>query len=173
MALADLRDPRLGARGTLMLAFALGATALIPLALVNTLAGALVSTVLFGVALSGMILMGDVILGDVIDEDELHTGERREGLYYGMSGFITTLSAALTAQAFGAVTRASGYDPTLTTQPDAVAGGFRFFMTVPPIVGALIAVALLARYPLHGDRLNAVRTALSRKRLEQAAAGGG
>ncbi|WP_230295875.1 MFS transporter [Deinococcus sp. 6GRE01] len=165
--------PRLGARGTLMLAFALGAAALIPLALVNTLAGALVSTVLFGLALSGMILMGDVILGDVIDEDELRTGERREGLYYGMSGFITTLSAALTAQAFGAVTRASGYDPTLTTQPDAVAGGFRFFMTGPPIAGALLAVALLALYPLHGERLNAVRAALSRKRLEQAAAGRG
>ena len=85
---------------------------------------AAITTVLFGAALAGLILMGDVILADVIDDDELRSGQRREGMYYGMAGFITTLSSALTSQTFGAVTRASGYDPTLTVQPDAVADGF-------------------------------------------------
>ncbi|MHA0042919.1 MFS transporter [Deinococcus sp. PEB2-63] len=156
--------PRLGPRGTLMLAFGLTAVSLIPLALVNSLVGAAITTVLFGAALAGLILMGDVILADVIDDDELRSGQRREGMYYGMAGFITTLSTALTSQTFGAVTRASGYDPKLTVQPDAVADGFRFFMTFPPITGALLALAILSVYPLHGARLTAMRDALARKR---------
>ena len=147
-----------------MLAFGLTAVSLIPLALVNSLVGAAITTVLFGAALAGLILMGDVILADVIDDDELRSGQRREGMYYGMAGFITTLSTALTSQVFGAVTRASGYDPTLTVQPGAVADGFRFFMTVPPITGALLALAILSVYPLHGARLTAMRDALARKR---------
>ncbi|WP_369409382.1 MFS transporter [Deinococcus arboris] len=158
--------PRLGPRGTLMLAFGLSAVSLLPLALVQTVAGALVSTILFGAALAGMILMGDVILADVIDEDELRSGQRREGMYFGMSGFVTTLSGALTSQVFGAVTRASGYDPRLAAQPEGVADGFRFFMTVPPIAGALLAVLILAFYPLHGQRLRAVRQALADKRAQ-------
>ncbi|NTY00516.1 MFS transporter [Deinococcus sp. JMULE3] len=160
--------PRLGPRGTLMLAFGLTAVSLIPLALVNSLAGAAVTTVLFGAALAGLILMGDVVMADVIDDDELRSGQRRAGMYFGMAGFITTLSSALTAQTFGAVTRASGYDPKLSVQPDTVAEGFRFFMTVPPITGALLALAILSFYPLHGARLNAVRDALARKRAVSA-----
>ncbi|WP_221089298.1 MFS transporter [Deinococcus aquaedulcis] len=159
-----LLAPRLGPRGTLMLAFGLSAAALLPLALVQTVPGALAATILFGAALAGMILMGDVIMADVIDEDELRSGQRREGMYFGMSGFITTLSGALTSQVFGAVTRASGYDPKLPVQPDGVAEGFRFFMTVPPIAGALLAVGVLLFYPLHGRRLEAMRAALAQKR---------
>ncbi|UBV42148.1 MFS transporter [Deinococcus taeanensis] len=163
--------PRLGPRGTLMLAFALSAASLLPLALVQSVPGAVATTVLFGVALAGLILMGDVIMADVIDEDELRSGQRREGMYFGMAGFITTLSSALTSLVFGAVTRASGYDPTLAAQPEAVAAGFRFFMTVPPICGALLALGILAFYPLHGERLRAVREALAHVRARADEAG--
>lgn len=155
---------RFGARTTLMLAYALTALSVVPLAFVRDVPGALATTVGFGVALAGLILMGDVIMGDVIDEDEVITGQRREGMYYGMSGFLTTLSAAITALVFGLVTARSGYDPALSVQPDGVAGGFRLFMTVPAIVGALLALAALAFYPLHGERLAAVRRTLAQRR---------
>ena len=154
---------RYGTRTTLLLAFALCGLAVLPLLVIQTFAAALATTVLFGVGLAGLILMGDVILADVIDEDELRTGERREGSYYGLAGLITTLSSAIVAAVFGWVAHRYGYDPKLAAQPESVAQGFRFFMTVPPLIGSALAFVLLLFYPLHGSKLREVREALMRQ----------
>ncbi|ULH17174.1 MFS transporter (plasmid) [Deinococcus sp. KNUC1210] len=155
---------RFDARTTLMLAFGLTALAVVPLHFVSSLPAVIATTMLIGVGLAGMILMGDVILSDVIDEDELNTGQRREGMYFGMSGLITTLGSALIALCFGWVSRTYGYDPKLSVQPASVGEGFRVFMTAPPIIGAGLALVLLAFYPLHGARLREVRLAAAQKR---------
>ena len=151
---------RLGARGTLLLAFAICGLAVLPLFVVHSFAGALATTVLFGIGLAGLILMGDVIMGDVIDEDELRTGRRREGSYYGLAGLITTLSGAIVSAVFGWVAHRYGYDPKLEVQSATVADGFRFFMTVPPLVASALAFVVMLAYPLHGERLARVRAGL-------------
>ncbi|MDV6374980.1 MFS transporter [Deinococcus arenicola] len=153
-----------GARTTLLLAFTVSGLAVLPLAFIASIPAAFVTTALFGVGLAGMILMGDVVLADVIDEDELHTGQRREGSYYGLSGLITTLSTGIVAAIFGWVALRYGYDPKLDVQPDTVAQGFRLFMTVPPLIGSAMAVVFLWFYPLHGARLQEVRQQLAAQR---------
>ena len=153
-----------GARTTLLAAFAVSGLAVLPLLWVNSVAGAVLTIVLFGAGLSGMILMGDVIMADVIDEAELRTGQRQEGAYYGLSGLIITLSGGVTAALFGWVSHRYGYDPSLGTQPATVAQGFRLFMGVPPLVGAALAFALLWFYPLHGERLRVMRERLAERR---------
>ncbi|WP_425144966.1 MFS transporter [Deinococcus sp.] len=155
---------RFDARTTLMLAFGLLALAIMPLRFVQTLPAVIATTVLIGLALAGTILMGDVILSEVIDEDELKTGQRREGMYFGMSGLITNLGAALTSLMFGWVSRSYGYDPRLSVQPQSVAEGFRVFMTAAPVLGAALAALLLAFYPLHGSRLRDLRAQIAAKR---------
>ncbi len=159
---------RLPARTTLMLAYALLGLAVIPLALVQNLTGALLTSVLLGVALAGLILMGDVVLSDVIDEDEMQTGQRREGMYFGMSGLIIQVAYALSAIVFGWFSNGYGYDPLLTVQPETVNAGFRLFMSLPPAIGAGLAVLALAFYPLHGARLQAVKIALAQRKDDPA-----
>jgi glycoside/pentoside/hexuronide:cation symporter, GPH family len=156
---------RYGARTTLLLAFTVSGLAVLPLAVLQSVPAAFLTTALFGVGLAGMILMGDVVLADVIDEDELRTGQRREGAYYGLSGLITTLSTGITAAVFGWVALHYGYDPKLSVQPDTAAQGFRVFMTVPPLIGSALAVVFLWFYPLHGARLRQVRLELAARRL--------
>ncbi len=153
---------RFEARTTLMIANGVMALAVIPLALAQTTVGVVVGSFLIGVGLAGLILMGDVIVADVIDEDEVRTGQRREGMYFGMSKFIITLSGSLVAMVFGWVSAAYGYDSTLAVQPETVATGFRVFMSVPVVVGSLLAILTLFFYPLHGERLRAVKEKLGR-----------
>lgn len=155
---------RLEARTTLMIAYAVLGVSVLPLMFVQTILAAVLTSALVGVGLAGLLLMGDVILSDVIDEDEIKTGQRREGMYFGMGGFIVTLSYALSAQVFSWVSQRFGYNPLLAVQPDSVAEGFRFFMSVPPAIGAFLAVVVLYFYPLHGERLKAVKSALARIR---------
>lgn len=157
---------RVGARTTLMLAYGAFGVGALPLAIVTSLASAIATAALIGVGLAGMLLMGDVILCDVIDEDELRTGRRREGMYFGLSGMIIFLSQALAAVVFGWVTSAYGYNSALAVQPDSVAAGFRVYMTVPTFVGAALAIVALAFYPLHGARLAQVKAELAARQSE-------
>lgn len=152
---------RFEARTTLMLAYFLTGVSVLPLAFVRSLPGAIFGAVLVGIALAGLILMGDVILADVVDEDQVKTGRMRAGMYFGMSGLITTLSSALVSVVFGLLLPAYGYDTSLAVQPASVDTGFRIFMTVPPLIGSLLAVVALLFYPLHGARLKAVKAALA------------
>lgn len=151
------------ARTTLMIAYVVMAFAVIPFIFVQTLPGLIVSTIFVGIGLAGLIFMGDVILSEVIDEDEVKTGKRRAGMYFGMNSLITTLSSALVALVFGILLPAYGYDTALDIQPETVATGFRIFMTVPSVIGSVLAVVALWFYPLHGERLAQLKEALKNK----------
>ncbi|NTV35806.1 MAG: MFS transporter, partial [Anaerolineaceae bacterium] len=91
-------------------------------------------------------------------------GQRREGMYFGMSGLIITLAYALSAVVFGLISKAYGYDPLLSVQPESVALGFRIFMSIPPAIGSFFAVFVLLFYPLHGKRLQAVKAELKSRK---------
>ncbi|MGD9316053.1 MAG: MFS transporter, partial [Anaerolineae bacterium] len=153
-------------RTTLMLAYALMGLAVIPLGFVTSVVGAVLCAILIGIALAGLILMGDVIVADVVDEDEMKTGQHRAGMYFGMSSLIITLSGALVSVVFGLLMPAYGYDSSLATQPASVGTGFRIFMTVPSVIGSVLAVVALVFYPLHGARLREVKAFLRTKRGE-------
>jgi len=151
---------RLEARTTLLIAYVLMGLSTIPLFLVQSLLAAMLTAAFMGIALAGLLLMGDVTLSDVIDEDETKTGQRREGMYFGMSGFIITFAYALSSLVFGWISTTYGYNPQAATQPESVALGFRVFMSIPPAIGSLLAVVALVFYPLHGQRLKQVKAQL-------------
>jgi GPH family glycoside/pentoside/hexuronide:cation symporter len=104
-----------------------------------------------------MIMLGDVIMSDVIDEDEMRNGTRREGMFFAVNGAAVALSSTIAATGFGIISTVYGFNPVLETQPDTVDAGFRVFMIVLPIIGAISAVIALLFYPLHGERLRTIR----------------
>jgi GPH family glycoside/pentoside/hexuronide:cation symporter len=105
--------------------------------------------------------MDNVLISDVIDEDEVKTGQRREGMYFGLNGLVVTLSAAIVSVVFGIIAPAYGYDTRLEVQPDTVATGFRVFMTGLPFAGCALAFLALLTYPLHGKQLADVKAQLA------------
>lgn len=152
---------RFEGRTTLMIANAVMAVSVIPLGIAPNTTTAAIASAGLGLGLAGLILMGDVIVADVIDEDEVKTGQRREGMYFGMSKFIMKLSGSIVALWFGWIAPAYGYDTSLGIQPETVAAGFRVFMTVPVIVSSILAIIALFFYPLYGERLQAVKDTLA------------
>ena len=85
-------------------------------------------------------------------------------MYFGMSGFLITLSGLLVSSVFGLVMPAFGYDTLLDVQPASVDLGFRIFLTVPTSIGFLLAIFLLWLYPLHGKYLADIKETLKQKR---------
>lgn len=155
---------KLDSRRTLMLANAVMILGLIPLGFAPSITLAYFAAVIIGIGLGGLVLIGDVIMTEVVDEDEVKTGHQRAGMYFGMSGFIITLSGLLVASSFGIMMPAFGYDTLLDVQPASVDLGFRLFLTIPTTIGFLLAILLLWLYPLHGKRLQEVQASVAVKR---------
>jgi glycoside/pentoside/hexuronide:cation symporter, GPH family len=144
-------------RTTALLGYGATALAAIPLWFVTSIEGAIAAAILIGLAFAGIFLMDNILIADVIDEDEIKTGQRREGMYFGLNGLVVTLSAAIVSVVFGIIAPAYGYDTRLEVQPASVATGFRVFMTGLPFAGCALAFLALLTYPLHGKRLAEVK----------------
>lgn len=155
---------RLDSRRTLMLANAVMILGIVPMGFAPNIIFTYITAVIVGIGLGGLVLIGDVIITEVIDEDEVKTGHQRAGMYFGMSGFLITLSGLLVSSAFGLLMPAFGYDTLLDVQPASVEMGFRIFLTAPTSVGFLLAILLLWLYPLHGSTLKQIKATLVEKR---------
>ncbi|MEW5941418.1 MAG: MFS transporter [Chloroflexota bacterium] len=155
---------KLDSRRTLMIANAVMILGIVPMGFSPNIYFTYAAAVVLGIGLGGLVLIGDVIMTEVVDEDEVKTGHQRAGMYFGMSGFLITLSGLLVSSVFGLVMPAFGYDTLLDVQPASVDLGFRIFLTVPTSIGFLLAIFLLWLYPLHGEYLKQIKETITKKR---------
>lgn len=145
-------------------AIAFFAIALIPFGLARDFRTGIIGGALVGAGLAGILLLFDTLLiADVIDEDQLRTGRRREGMYFGANALFIRLAISVQALVMSQVLKASGYDPNLPVQPASIVAGIRSLMTVVPIIGLIAAFLVFRMYPLDGNRLAEIR-----KKIESA-----
>ncbi len=120
-----------------------------------------------GVGLSSAMFFVDVIMGNIIDEDEVRTGVRREGAYYGINALINRYSTILSIGAIALVFAGQGWD-TYILNPSAIQGvalqqGIRWLMVGFTIGGIAIVILFLLLFPLHGDTLKKVKEEIQLK----------
>lgn len=150
---------RWGPRRTIMTAATIYALALIPFLFIKSYLGGLITAALVGVGVAGPMLLLDVLLSDVIDEDELRTGVRREGMYFGMNALVVRLGISVQAIISAMVLQMTGYDATLPieAQPASAIWGMRLLLAAVPMVIVLLALVVWRLYPLHGGYLESIK----------------
>ena len=119
--------------------------------------------IILGIGLAGLILLFDVLLADVIDEDQVRTGRRREGMYFGANALFIRLGVSAQALVMSQVLKASGYDPHLPVQPPSVEIGIRFLMAGVPVIALVLAYLVLRMYPLYGETLAEIKRKLAER----------
>jgi GPH family glycoside/pentoside/hexuronide:cation symporter len=159
---------RLGSKRTLALSVTLFVTFMLLVLVVGNLGQAFIMMLLVGAANSGITLVRDIVLSDVIDEDELRTGRRREGSYFGVNAFIERLVMVLIGGSSSLVLGLSGYNAELTVQPPSVAWGVRLGMGLLPVGALAVFLAALRFYPLGKERVVALREKLEVLHCEKA-----
>lgn len=132
---------------------------LLPFLFINNYIHGIVTVAILAVGLAGAMILFDVLLADVIDEDELKTGVRREGMYFGSNALVIRLGITLNSVVMGIVFKLGGYDANLPVdaQPARAILGFRILCSIVPIVATLIGLWALSYYPLDGERLKDVK----------------
>ena len=109
-------------------------------------------------------LMGSMV-ADVCDQDELDTGERREGMYGAIFWWVVKLGMAAALAAGGFLLNATGFDVALPgTQAEKTLFLMRLFDVAVPAVTSVVAIALIANYRITESKAVATRTALEERR---------
>lgn len=100
-----------------------------------------------GFGLSAHWVAPYAMVPDVVEQDEADTGERREGMYYGVYGLIDKLMRTLGVFVVGIGLEAFGYVPNVAQSAQSLFGIRLIFGPIPAAL-LLLVVPLLLRYPL-------------------------
>jgi GPH family glycoside/pentoside/hexuronide:cation symporter len=100
-----------------------------------------------GVGFSSQWVFPWSMLPDVIEYDEKMTGERREGIYYGLWSFLGKFTGALGIAVSGWALQLFGYIPNVAQTVHALFG-IRFFFAIVPAVVILCSLPFLIWYPI-------------------------
>ncbi|WP_139993876.1 MFS transporter [Paenibacillus paridis] len=136
-----------GARKTVLIAVSIYALAMVPFVFVSSVAAAALAAAAIGIGLAGLLVLLDVLLSEIIDEDEQRTKVRREGMYFGMNGFIVKWGVSLQAVVLGLILEATGYKKD-AVQAEAAVWGIRSMLSFIPFVALLIALVFFYLYPI-------------------------
>ncbi len=109
-------------------------------------------------------LMGSMIC-DVVDEDELETGERREGMYGSIYWWVVKVGMAAALAGGGYLLVATGFDVELGgSQSERTLTLLRFFDAFVPAIAAGIAIFAIKLYPITEETAHQMREALEARR---------
>jgi GPH family glycoside/pentoside/hexuronide:cation symporter len=111
-------------------------------------------------------LMPWSMVGEVVDEDELRTGERREGVYLGAFTFLRKLGGAGSVLLAGAVLDLCGYsgDRLPAEQPELAVTAIRVLASLGPALFLALAIAAARGYDLGRERHGEIAAQLAARR---------
>ncbi|MBT3713760.1 MAG: MFS transporter, partial [Anaerolineae bacterium] len=129
----------------------------------------LVLSVLAGLSVSTAHVLPDSIFPDVIEWDELRTGRRQEGIYYGVKNFIRKLTGAVAIFLGLQVLGWFGYQspPEGVTQFTQLPSALMAMRVLIGPVGALMLIGAILMawfYPLTRERHARIRQLLAKKK---------
>lgn len=113
-----------------------------------------------GVGYAVVDLMPWSMLGEVIDQDDLETGERREGLYNGVFTFLRKLGGALGVFLVMSILDLVGYRKG-AEQSETAREAIRWMTGAAPAFFLVAGVLLLRAYPLTRRRHEQIRDQLA------------
>ncbi len=115
-------------------------------------------------------LMPWAMLGDVIDEDELESGERREGMYAGFFTFLRKLGGATGVAIAGVVLDLSGFVGG-TDQTETTRTAIRGLTALAPALFLALGAWVALGYTLTRSRHDEIRRALDARNVSGAERG--
>jgi len=128
----------------------------IPLLFVENFSSALVTVIFMGVGFGGMLYFVYLIIADVIDEDELKTGVRREGTFFGITNFFMRLSMILSIVTVGLVFEGTGWSEYTPIVGVNIKLGLKLLVFMFPAIALIISLVCLYFYPFPKSRVEEI-----------------
>jgi GPH family glycoside/pentoside/hexuronide:cation symporter len=133
-------------------------------------AGTFLLAAMAGIGISVGYLVPWSMVPDVIELDELETGQRREGVFYGFFVFLQKMGLALGLFVSGWALDLAGYINATPGQPDPVQPASALLamrVLIGPVSAAVLLLSFLAvrAYPITRARHAEIRAELARRKM--------
>ena len=125
----------------------------------------LIPAPLIAFGLGGLFTLMGSMIADVVDEDELACNQRREGMFGSIYWWVVKVGMAAALAAGGFLLNATGFDVNLGgSQTERTLLLLRVFDVVIPMLTSMLAIWLIAAYPITEERAHGVRKQLELRR---------
>lgn len=122
-----------------------------------------VVAVLSGIGVAAIHVIPMALAADVVEIDEQVTGERREGIYFGIVTFTRKVATGLGLFLLGNALSFSGYVAN-AQQPESAISAIRGVVSFGPALILLVATYVASKYPLTAEEHAAIVEELEAKR---------
>ncbi|MFX1348901.1 MAG: MFS transporter [Promethearchaeota archaeon] len=104
-----------------------------------------------GIGYSGVFLLAPILMADLVDEDELKTGLRREGAYFGSTALFTKPAQSVAAAFTGYILFLTGYNQSGGVQTTLAQFGIKLNIGLIPAIFLIAAILILLQFPIDGS----------------------
>jgi glycoside/pentoside/hexuronide:cation symporter, GPH family len=115
----------------------------------------------FSFGIGGLFTTMMSMTADVCDVDELQYGQRREGIFGAIYWWVVKLGFAFAGLLSYLILAAIGFDGNLATQSADTIFWLRFFFSVVPIVGTLVAIYFMWKYDISEEKIISIQKQLA------------
>ena len=102
----------------------------------------------------------------MVDDEELESGQRREGSFAACQSWISKVGIALGVGASGWILQFTGFDSKVSVQSEDAIFMMRILLSSLPVIGLVLALIAILRYPLSEGRMHEIRALLEARRGE-------
>ncbi len=146
-------DVKIGSKKSFALSLVLYAFTSIPLLFINSFGTAVITVIFMGIGFGGMLYFVYLLISDVIDSDELKTGVRREGTFFGITNFFMRLAMILSIITIGTVFNTTGWEEYVPNPNVNAILGLRLLVFLFPAVAVGATLICLYFYPYPRKRV--------------------
>lgn len=106
---------------------------------------------IIGLGYSGMGLLDPILMADIIDLDELKTGYRREGAYFGSNNLFTKPAQSVASAMTSFIFIIMGYNQYSVSQTALAQFGIKLNIGLIPAIFISIGILSLLKFPIDGS----------------------
>jgi glycoside/pentoside/hexuronide:cation symporter, GPH family len=133
----------------------------------------LIALPFFSFGIGGLFTTMMSMTADVCDVDELHYGQRREGIFGAIYWWVVKLGFAFAGLLSYLILAAIGFDGNSATQTAETIFWLRFFFSVVPIAGTLVAIYFMWNYGITEEKIKSIQQELAKRKAPQVSGSGG
>jgi GPH family glycoside/pentoside/hexuronide:cation symporter len=154
-------DIKIGSRKAYAISIVAYCIAALPILFTTDYIIAIITFGLVGFGYGGITYFIYLLIADVVDEDELKTGVRREGIFFGITNFFKRLSMIPVVVAISLVFISTGWE-TYTPNPNVdVITGIKILVVLFPGLALGLSLICLYFYPYSKERVEEIKKGLS------------
>lgn len=121
-------------------------------------------SVLAGFGMGGLFSIPLSMIADTIDVEELSTGQRSEGIYYGCLTLCYKLSQSIAIFILGIMLDIIQFNSNLTQQPKSTVITLGLILAIGSIISVALAVFYYNKYTLNKEKVDIIQLQISESR---------